>query len=690
MAFNLNQSITRESAFPLDSREIFTTIALANNAKPGLYAGQKISIVPNTGTICHYTVDNDGSKTLKPLINAASGGLITASVANDGTINNLIGTFKDLYIGGDSYNVKTQIDSRALNSITITAGDGLTGGGDLTANRTLNVGAGNGITVDADAVSAKPGNGITVDATGINHADTSSQESVSANGRKYITAVTLDTYGHVTGLETGTESLEQAKLFTTTESGTANAATTNGGTYLRLFNGTVYSTSTKIQGSGAATVTSNADGTITINSTDTHNKHKINSGTNSSGNDILSANDSDSNIILGDSGVTASSYGEASAKTLTSNGNFKIPYITVNSKGIVTSVSNKTMTMPEIGGSSGKDIKFSSDLTFTEQFGKYSKSYSGDDSEKDITNTSSFFNKTILEGTNVTASYTLKTKDMDLETLLKRAFSKVSAASITQPSYTFSANGTTLNSGEIGSTYSAPSVTFKVTSVGSYTYGPATGITYSAVITTSAPTSSTTFTNTGLTATSSNNTVTKLGSSGTYSENSTSQTFYLKYSHTAGAYAKNSNGDTTTTRIDASSGGVTTPIKKEFTYTGWRRFFAGTGTIPTSNSSLWTNGNSINASTVKPATRGNSLEFTVSGDQKTIFFAFPTGFTPLFYQYDTVGTSGWMDSYDFEAATDISNVTTISAQGSNAKTYKVYYYTAANSLKDAIFKCTLQ
>jgi hypothetical protein len=82
--------------------------------------------------------------------------------------------------------------SHALKTVTITAGNGLTGGGDISANRTLN---------------AKAGNGITVDATGINHAYTSSQASVTASGRKYITGVTLDTYGHVTGLTTGTETV---------------------------------------------------------------------------------------------------------------------------------------------------------------------------------------------------------------------------------------------------------------------------------------------------------------------------------------------------------------------------------------------------------------------------------------------------------------------------------------------------
>lgn len=65
--------------------------------------------------------------------------------------------------------------SHALKTVTISAGGGLTGGGDISTNRT------------------------------ISHADTSSQASVSAGEREYIKSVTLDGYGHVTGLTTGTE-----------------------------------------------------------------------------------------------------------------------------------------------------------------------------------------------------------------------------------------------------------------------------------------------------------------------------------------------------------------------------------------------------------------------------------------------------------------------------------------------------
>jgi|SRR6056297_391200 len=73
-------------------------------------------------------------------------------------------------IDGVAKDLQTQINSKAAGATTISAGAGLTGGGNLTANRT------------------------------ISHADTSSQASVNNSGKRFIQDVTLDTYGHVTGL----------------------------------------------------------------------------------------------------------------------------------------------------------------------------------------------------------------------------------------------------------------------------------------------------------------------------------------------------------------------------------------------------------------------------------------------------------------------------------------------------------
>lgn len=154
--------------------------------------------------------------------------------------------------------------SHALKTITLTAGNGLTGGGTLAANRTFAVGAGNGITVSADAVAAKAGNGITVDATGINHADTSSVTSVTASNRTYVKSLTFDIYGHVTAVSTGTETVVNTDTGATSVDveGTGNAVT--GASYdattrkITLTKGTTFLTSHQ------SITTGSANGTISV------------------------------------------------------------------------------------------------------------------------------------------------------------------------------------------------------------------------------------------------------------------------------------------------------------------------------------------------------------------------------------------------------------------------------------------
>lgn len=71
---------------------------------------------------------------------------------------------------GGSFDYEISTPDSVQNTRTISAGSGLTGGGDLSANRT------------------------------ISHSDTSSQSSVNNSGAAVIQDVTLDTYGHVTAL----------------------------------------------------------------------------------------------------------------------------------------------------------------------------------------------------------------------------------------------------------------------------------------------------------------------------------------------------------------------------------------------------------------------------------------------------------------------------------------------------------
>lgn len=124
----------------------------------------------------------------------------------------------------------------------IVAGNGLTDGGS-TGSVTLNVGAGDGITVTADKVSVKaesgigftedgylvaktgdglefgsddeikvkPGNHITVDTNGVHHGakpSTGTQHAATAgSGRTYVTKVDVDSYGHIAKVYTATETV---------------------------------------------------------------------------------------------------------------------------------------------------------------------------------------------------------------------------------------------------------------------------------------------------------------------------------------------------------------------------------------------------------------------------------------------------------------------------------------------------
>ena len=114
--------------------------------------------------------------------------------------------------------------------ISVTAGNGLTGGGESGA-LTLNVGAGNGIEVAADSVSAKAGNHITVDANGINHGakptSGSAQSATAGSGRTYVTEVLVDNYGHIAGVKTASESDQDLSNYKTKQTAVTNKITKN-------------------------------------------------------------------------------------------------------------------------------------------------------------------------------------------------------------------------------------------------------------------------------------------------------------------------------------------------------------------------------------------------------------------------------------------------------------------------------
>ena len=138
-------------------------------------------------------------------------------------------------------------------TITISAGGGLSGGAAFTTNQSAN------------------------ETITVSHADTSSQGSVNNTGRTYIQDVTLDTYGHVTGLTSATE--------TVTDSGNT---ITSIGTSGDLSSGNI----TLIP--GGATTISKSGGNITISSTNTQYSN-LNQFTNGPGYTTYTSNQATNN-----------------------------------------------------------------------------------------------------------------------------------------------------------------------------------------------------------------------------------------------------------------------------------------------------------------------------------------------------------------------------------------------------------
>ena len=152
----------------------------------------------------------------------------------------------------ESYGYTTE----AGDITAVVAGSGLTGGA-TSGSATVTVGAGTGITVNTsdiaistgaaltnlgggsgttflkkDGTWATPtdtdtnttysaGSGIDLGGTTFSHTDTSSQASVDNSGRTYIQDITLDTYGHITGIASATETVTNTDTNTQNEYATS-------------------------------------------------------------------------------------------------------------------------------------------------------------------------------------------------------------------------------------------------------------------------------------------------------------------------------------------------------------------------------------------------------------------------------------------------------------------------------------
>lgn len=155
-------------------------------------------------------------------------------------------------VSGGTVSISTTI---AANSVAL--------GTDTTGDYVATVGAGTPSTQSGSS-------GLTISGTGegsavtIAHAETSSVTDLTASGRTYVTGLTFDTFGHVTAVTTGTETVTNTD--TTYD---ISAVSTTGGAFLRLTAGGSGSGTddVKFAGGGGISISQTDASTITISST---------------------------------------------------------------------------------------------------------------------------------------------------------------------------------------------------------------------------------------------------------------------------------------------------------------------------------------------------------------------------------------------------------------------------------------
>ena len=251
-------------------------------------ASGNVSLTGNfavSGTVDGRDIATDGTK----LDGIESGATADQTAAE---IRTLVGSASDSNVFTDADHSKLDgIESGATADQTITAGSGLSGGG--TGNVTLS------------------------------HSDTSSQSSVNNSGRTYIQDITLDGFGHVTGISSATETVTNTDTNTTSlpienSSGTTQFTATD-------------TTGLQFVGSGATSVAfDSSNKRVTISSTDT----------NTDTNTTYSAG---SGLSL--SGTTFSHSDTSSQASSNNSGRTYIQDITLDTYGHVTGIATATETV---------------------------------------------------------------------------------------------------------------------------------------------------------------------------------------------------------------------------------------------------------------------------------------------------------------------------------------------------------
>lgn len=330
--------------------------------------------------------------------------------------------------------------------------------------------------------------------------------------------------------------------------------------------------------------------------------------------------------------------------------------ITGDKKEYTAYVWNGTAWEAMDGNYSADNVFMPENMVITEKFGKYTIPSTG--------------------------SRELTCAGMTVKAFINDAFAQTKSGTKTNPAFSLTVNGGT---GEIGTKYTVPAATLKMTGVGSYQYGPATGITVpvnNAVIKATKSGYEQELSNsTAMALNSTISTTAGTANAETYLSGGATYTYTAAANYTEGAVPKNNIGaDDPGNKIPAGSFSDT----KTATFTGQYPAYYAFTTSPKANpTALTANNGNVTVDGVTYTRELNSFgrtTFKASSKWYELFYLVPQA---------KKNNSGWKgkDSNNVDLAVEAKTTATVTFLDGTTATYNVYV--VRNAAQYGATTCTM-